>query len=232
MNDENIADALNESVFDYSSDDSDYDLTFKPPELDCHVVAIGANDSDTEITDSDDSDNATESDYPAPSPTLSTDSRAPRSRGRAQSRRPSRGRSLTNPRVITLRGNSENDIQYRATELEKNTNRALMWKLRDYKLNLGTKLIEDNDTESDSESNPDQMKELEPKHKKHKVMIKPVPSKQRRLQKASHMPDYGPKQSRCRNKSCDKKTTSSAKDVKCFVYVSCLTETALQVFMR
>ncbi|CAG5010704.1 unnamed protein product [Parnassius apollo] len=71
MNDENIADALNESKFDYSGDDSDCDLTFKPPELDCHVVAIGANDSDTDITDSDDSDNATESDYPAPSPTLS-----------------------------------------------------------------------------------------------------------------------------------------------------------------
>ncbi|CAG5015636.1 unnamed protein product [Parnassius apollo] len=93
MNDENIADALNESEFDYSGDDSDCDLTFKPPELDCHVVVIGANNSDTDITDSDDSDNATESDYPAPSPTLSTNSRAPRSRGRAQSRRPSRGRS-------------------------------------------------------------------------------------------------------------------------------------------
>ncbi|CAG5010699.1 unnamed protein product [Parnassius apollo] len=94
---------------------------------------------------------------------------------------------------------------------------ALIWKLRDYKLNLGTKLIEDNDTESDSERNPDQLKELEPKHKKRKVMIKPVPSKQRRLQKASHMPDYGPKQSRCRNKSCDKKTTVFCK--RCEVYL-------------
>lgn len=115
MTDEDIADALNESEFDYSGDDLDCDPTFKPLELDRGVIA---NDSDMDSTGSDDSDNSPELDHPTPSATLSTDSRAPRSRGRAQSRRPSRsrgscsrgrGRSLTNPRVITLRGNTEND---------------------------------------------------------------------------------------------------------------------------
>lgn len=40
-----------------------------------------------------------------------------------------------------------------------------------------------------------------------KVLIKPIPYKERRTKAVLHLPEYGPKQSRCRASGCHRKTT-------------------------
>lgn len=91
--------------------------------------------------------------------------------------------------------------------------------MREYKLNLGTKLITDNEEGCDDEDEAE-YEELDLKHKKRKVLIKPIPSKETRTKSAEHLPEYGTKQWRCRQSGCDKKTTVFCK--KCEIYL-CLT---------
>lgn len=96
-------------------------------------------------------------------------------------------------------------LQYRQQKLFSGKKLSEIEQLREFKLNLGCKWIEDNDESSDGESDPNELDELLPQHKKRKITIVPLPSLQRRQQKAAHLPDYGPKQARCRNSGCDKK---------------------------
>jgi len=107
-------------------------------------------------------------------------------------------------------------LQYRVVEKDKGTAKKYIVQMREYKLNLGTKLVTDNEEESDGGSGGEEYEELEPKHKKRKVLIKSIPSKERRT-KASHLPNYGPRQSRCRASGCDKKTTVFCR--KCEIYL-------------
>ncbi|CAH0723011.1 unnamed protein product, partial [Brenthis ino] len=88
--------------------------------------------------------------------------------------------------------------------------------LRQYKMDLGTKLVLDNEG-SDDEGEDDAYEEMEPKHKKRKILIKPIPSKECRTKAAAHLPEYGTKQSRCRRSGCAKKTTVFCK--KCDIYL-------------
>lgn len=108
-------------------------------------------------------------------------------------------------------------LQYRETELRKGKRKSHIEQMREFKLNLGTKLVTDNDTKSDDESNPEHVEDLLPKHKKRKVTIVPIPSIDRRQQKAAHLPEYGSKQNRCRKDDCNKKTTVYCK--KCQIYL-------------
>lgn len=90
--------------------------------------------------------------------------------------------------------------------------------MREYKLNLGIKLINDNEEECDDDDEGEvEYEELEPKHKKRKALIKPVPSKENHTKSAAHLPEYGTKQWRCRKNGCDKKTTVFCK--KCDFYL-------------
>ena len=63
-------------------------------------------------------------------------------------------------------------LQYRVVEAEKGTTKKKV-QMREYKLNFGTKLIIDNEGESDDEKEV-MCENLEPKHNKRKVFIKPV----------------------------------------------------------
>lgn len=56
-------------------------------------------------------------------------------------------------------------LQYRTVQAEKGIPRKNFVKLREYKLNLGTKLLTDNE-ESDDGGEHEEYDELEPKHKK------------------------------------------------------------------
>lgn len=56
-------------------------------------------------------------------------------------------------------------LQYRMVEVMKGTPKKNIVQMREYKLNLGTKLIDDNEEESDGDGEVE-YKELEPKHKK------------------------------------------------------------------
>ena len=89
--------------------------------------------------------------------------------------------------------------------------------LREYKLNLSTKLITDNEEGSDHGRGDEEYEDLEPKHVKRKIVIKPIPSKEHRIKSAAHLPEYGTKQSRCRKSGCAKKTTVFCK--KCEIFL-------------
>lgn len=66
--------------------------------------------------------------------------------------------------------------------------------LQEFKMTLGHHFIEANDESSDStDSESDGI--LEPKHKRRKVAIVPLPSDHKKSQKAAHMPiDFSSKQ--------------------------------------
>ena len=108
-------------------------------------------------------------------------------------------------------------LQYRVVEAEKGIARKHIVQLREYKLNLGTKLIADNEEGSDGGSEDEEYEDLEPKHVKRKILIKPIPSKEHRTKSAAHLPEYGTKQSRCRKSGCAKKTTVFCK--KCDIFL-------------
>ncbi|XP_049882268.1 piggyBac transposable element-derived protein 3-like [Pectinophora gossypiella] len=108
-------------------------------------------------------------------------------------------------------------LQYRAVQIEKGAIKRNIIQMRQYKLDLGTKLIGDNEEQSDGESGGEEYEELEPKHKKRKILIKPIPSRERRMKSAAHLPEYNTKQSRCRNRGCSKKTTVYC--IKCDIYL-------------
>lgn len=107
-------------------------------------------------------------------------------------------------------------LQHRMTEVAKGVPKKKVVQLREYKLNLGTKLLTDNEV-SDEGSDDVAFEELQPKHKKRKILIKPIPSKEHRTKSAAHLPEYGTKQNRCRKNDCDKKTTVFCK--KCEIYL-------------
>lgn len=113
-------------------------------------------------------------------------------------------------------------LLYRSDAITKNKPAKEIEQLRTYKLRLGQKMIEENDVSSDEDSNGDNESEgeLQPKHKKRRVEICPIPSTTRRTQKAAHLPIMTEKQSRCRLVGCNKK--SRTKCCKCNIYF-CLT---------
>ncbi|XP_045456191.1 piggyBac transposable element-derived protein 3-like [Melitaea cinxia] len=78
-------------------------------------------------------------------------------------------------------------LQYRREATQNLTLVKNIMQLRQYKLELGTKLITDNENQSDEETDR-VYEELEPKHKKRKVLIKPIPTLECRVQKAAHLP--------------------------------------------
>ncbi|KAL3283602.1 hypothetical protein HHI36_006740, partial [Cryptolaemus montrouzieri] len=88
-------------------------------------------------------------------------------------------------------------LQYRMVEIEKGTPKRSIVQMREYKLNLGTKLIETNEEESDGEV---EFKELAPKRKKREILIKSVPSKENRT-----FANIRSEQCRGRKNACDKK---------------------------
>ncbi|KAG5874547.1 hypothetical protein JTB14_026847 [Gonioctena quinquepunctata] len=88
--------------------------------------------------------------------------------------------------------------------------------LRFFKLALGEQLISDNTLSSDSESSSN-YEELEPKHKKRKVEIKPIPAEASLITKADHLVDYAEKQQRCRKVNCNHTTTVFC--IKCKIFL-------------
>ncbi|GBP77507.1 hypothetical protein EVAR_98960_1 [Eumeta japonica] len=80
-------------------------------------------------------------------------------------------------------------LQHRIVEVEKGTPKKNIVQMREYKLNLGTKLIDDSEEESDDDGEVE-YEELEPKHKKRKILIKPVPSKENRTKNTAHLSAY------------------------------------------
>ncbi|KAL3282652.1 hypothetical protein HHI36_005827 [Cryptolaemus montrouzieri] len=75
-------------------------------------------------------------------------------------------------RVIVQKNGSSNfdqgvvddQLQYRMVEVEKGTPKKNIVQIREYKLNLGTILIEDNEEESDDDGEFE-FEELQPQHK-------------------------------------------------------------------
>ncbi|GBP69401.1 PiggyBac transposable element-derived protein 4 [Eumeta japonica] len=111
-------------------------------------------------------------------------------------------------------------LQYRVEETKKRSLKKNIMQLRHYKLELGNKLIRDGDIDDDQTDDDitEDYEELEPKHKKRKVLVKPVPTLECRLNKAAHLPDFNVlKQHRCRRSGCDKKTTVFCK--KCEIFL-------------
>lgn len=100
--------------------------------------------------------------------------------------------------------------------------------LREYKLNLGEKLITDNSLQTFPTEQIDTRVEgdLAPAHKKRRVDIKPVPVPKNR--KALHLPEYTDSQMRCRKEGCRMKSTVKCKC--CDIYLclvkgrNCFTE--------
>ena len=79
--------------------------------------------------------------------------------------------------------------QYRVVEAEKGTSKKYSTNER-VQIKIETKLIIDNEGESDDEKEV-MYENLEPKHNKRKVLIKPVQCKESRRINAAHLPEYG-----------------------------------------
>lgn len=96
-------------------------------------------------------------------------------------------------------------IQYKKEEQKKGTPAKKTLQLRFYKMKLGEYLIEENtapfeilDRQEENEENI---------RKRGRPAVVQIPSKIRRTQGSTHMPDVVEKQHRCRMSGCDKKTT-------------------------
>ncbi|KAG5864273.1 hypothetical protein JTB14_021248 [Gonioctena quinquepunctata] len=107
-------------------------------------------------------------------------------------------------------------FQYRETQIEKKIPTKHILQLRFFKLALGEQLISDNTLSSDSESSSN-YEDLEPKHKKRKVEIKPIPAEASRYHKADHLVDYAEEQQRCRKVNCNHTTTAFC--IKCKIFL-------------
>ncbi|CAG4974391.1 unnamed protein product [Colias eurytheme] len=106
-------------------------------------------------------------------------------------------------------------LQFKQREKKKGVKNVIG--IREFKMELGEKLIADNLDSTDTDDPADEFEELLPKHKKRKTTIVPLPTKAIRQKKANHMPQHSSKQNRCRNEGCYKKTTVTCK--KCAVYL-------------
>lgn len=104
---------------------------------------------------------------------------------------------------------------YRQECVRNGVARKNTMQLQEFKMVLGHYFIEANDVSSDSSETDDGV--LEPKHKKRKVAIVPLPSKIRRTQKSDHMPIKTSVQNRCRLPGCKQK--SRTKCSKCKIYL-------------